>query len=118
MTIHLPEELERSIRAEVQDGHFSSVDEAIAEAWRTYQARPASDLATDARRAPAPAVARVTSLPILAGRHADAGLASYTAGLVVAAAFMALSLGPGWLGFVAGFLPVSLLTSWAAACHA
>ena len=39
MTIHLPEDLERSIRDEVENGHFASVDEAIAEAWRTYQLR-------------------------------------------------------------------------------
>jgi Arc/MetJ-type ribon-helix-helix transcriptional regulator len=39
MTIHLPEDLERSIRAEVQSGHFASVDDAIAEAWRTFQLR-------------------------------------------------------------------------------
>jgi hypothetical protein len=51
----------------------------------------------------------------IAPRHKDAGLASYTAGLVVAAAFMALALGPGWVGFLLGFLPASLLTSWAVA---
>lgn len=39
MTIHLPEDLERSIRAEVQGGRFASVDDAIAEAWRAYQIR-------------------------------------------------------------------------------
>ena len=32
MTIRLPDELETSIRAEVQSGHFASVDEAMAEA--------------------------------------------------------------------------------------
>jgi len=36
MVIHLPEDLERSIRAEVQGGHFASVDAAIAEAWRSF----------------------------------------------------------------------------------
>jgi Arc/MetJ-type ribon-helix-helix transcriptional regulator len=36
MTVHLPEDLERSIRAEVENGHFASVDEAIAEAVRAY----------------------------------------------------------------------------------
>ncbi len=51
-------------------------------------------------------------------RHADAGLASYVAGLIAAAAFMALSLGPGWVGFLVGFLPASLLTSRAVASHA
>jgi Arc/MetJ-type ribon-helix-helix transcriptional regulator len=34
MTINLPENLERSILAEVHGGHFASVDEAIAEAVR------------------------------------------------------------------------------------
>jgi hypothetical protein len=59
---------------------------------------------------------RASPSPSLWGmRHADAGLASYTAGLVAAAAFMALSLGPGWVGFLVGFLPASLLTSWAVA---
>lgn len=36
MTIHLPEELEQSIRAEVQSGRFASVDDVIAEAVRVY----------------------------------------------------------------------------------
>ena len=34
MTIHLPEDLESSIHAQVHDGHFASVDEAMAEAAR------------------------------------------------------------------------------------
>jgi Arc/MetJ-type ribon-helix-helix transcriptional regulator len=36
MTVHLPEDLERSIRAAVQSGHFASVDDVIAEAVRAY----------------------------------------------------------------------------------
>jgi Arc/MetJ-type ribon-helix-helix transcriptional regulator len=36
MTIHLPEDLESSVRAEVDRGRFASVDEAVAEAVRTY----------------------------------------------------------------------------------
>ena len=51
-------------------------------------------------------------------RHLDAGLASYVAGLLTAAVVMALSLGPGWLGFLAGFLSMSLLTSWAVDSYA
>ncbi len=55
MTIHLPPEIERSIQAAVHGGYFASVDDALAEAWRTFQqhrrppaaatggARPASD---------------------------------------------------------------------------
>lgn len=34
MTIHLPNDLESSIRAEVASGHYASVDEAMAEAAR------------------------------------------------------------------------------------
>jgi Arc/MetJ-type ribon-helix-helix transcriptional regulator len=41
MTIHLPKELESSIEAVVHGGHFTSVDEAMAEAarllLRTYE---------------------------------------------------------------------------------
>lgn len=36
MTIHLPKDVEASINAEVLQGHFPSVDDAIAEAWRTF----------------------------------------------------------------------------------
>ncbi len=36
MTIHLPEDLELSILAEVHSGHFASVDDAIAEALRAF----------------------------------------------------------------------------------
>jgi Arc/MetJ-type ribon-helix-helix transcriptional regulator len=34
MTIHLPHDLESSIQAAVQSGHFSSVDDAMTEAAR------------------------------------------------------------------------------------
>ncbi len=34
MTIHLPDDLERFIRAEVHSGHFASADDALAEAVR------------------------------------------------------------------------------------
>ena len=37
MTIHLPKDLERSIAAAVQRGDFASADDAVAEAWRTFQ---------------------------------------------------------------------------------
>jgi Arc/MetJ-type ribon-helix-helix transcriptional regulator len=36
MTIHLPQDVESSINAEVIRGHFASADDAIAEAWRSY----------------------------------------------------------------------------------
>jgi hypothetical protein len=73
----------------------------------------------DGSLGPCPVAERASPSPSLwAMRHADAGLASYTAGLVAAAAFMALSLGPGWVGFLVGFLPASLLSSWAVTSHA
>ncbi len=34
MTIHLPQDLESSLRAEVSSGHFASLDDAMAEAVR------------------------------------------------------------------------------------
>ena len=37
MTIHLPNDVERQILAEVHRGKFNSVDEALAEAWRSFQ---------------------------------------------------------------------------------
>jgi Arc/MetJ-type ribon-helix-helix transcriptional regulator len=55
MTIHLPEDLERSIHAEVDSGHFASVDDAIAEAWRAYQIR--RDRGSTGRDEPAPSEA-------------------------------------------------------------
>ena len=37
MTIHLPNDVERDILAEVHSGHFASVDEALVQAWRLFQ---------------------------------------------------------------------------------
>ncbi len=37
MTIRLPEDVESSIHAEVTNGHFASVDEAIVAAWRAFR---------------------------------------------------------------------------------
>ena len=37
MTIHLPNDVERDILAEVQSGRFASVDDALTEAWRSFQ---------------------------------------------------------------------------------
>jgi hypothetical protein len=37
MTIHLPNDVERDILAEVHSGHFASVDDALAIAWRSFQ---------------------------------------------------------------------------------
>ncbi len=52
MTVHLPEDLESSVRAEVDRGRFASVDEVVAEAVRTYfRQTPAIDQPNEA---PAP----------------------------------------------------------------
>jgi hypothetical protein len=37
MTIQLPADIERDILAEVHNGHFASVDAALAEAWQAFQ---------------------------------------------------------------------------------
>ena len=37
MTIHLPADVEHDILEEVQNGHFASLDEALAEAWRSFR---------------------------------------------------------------------------------
>lgn len=42
MTIDLPEDLERSIRAEIHSGHFGSVDELVAQAVRCFLLQPQS----------------------------------------------------------------------------
>jgi Arc/MetJ-type ribon-helix-helix transcriptional regulator len=41
MTIHLPNDLERSIQAAVQSGHFATEDDAITEIVRDYFRRKA-----------------------------------------------------------------------------
>jgi Arc/MetJ-type ribon-helix-helix transcriptional regulator len=41
MTIHLPEDLENSVRGLVQNGRFASVDDAMAEAARILLEKPA-----------------------------------------------------------------------------
>jgi Arc/MetJ-type ribon-helix-helix transcriptional regulator len=43
MTIHLPKELERSVRSLVRDGRFASVDDALAEATRLLLRQQPSD---------------------------------------------------------------------------
>lgn len=82
----------------------------------------------DAKPEQAPAVERPESVDLIEAseatlpslrrmHHADAGFLSYVVGLTAAASFMALAIGPGWAGFLAGFVPVSVLTSWAIASH-
>ena len=39
MTIQLPEDVAISVEAAVHSGHFASVDDALAEAWRCFQRR-------------------------------------------------------------------------------
>lgn len=41
MTIRLPSDVEREILAEVHRGHFASVDDALAVAWRVFQQQQA-----------------------------------------------------------------------------
>ena len=41
MTINLPKDVESSILAEVHSGHFASVDDAVAAAWRAFEQRHA-----------------------------------------------------------------------------
>ena len=45
MTIHLPADLESSIRAEVDRGRFASVDDAVAEAVRNFLQQSPPDAA-------------------------------------------------------------------------
>jgi Arc/MetJ-type ribon-helix-helix transcriptional regulator len=64
MTIHLPPEVEREILAEVHSGHFASVDDALAEAWRLFQQqRPTEDLS-----------AKPTGMGSIGAMHGDAEL--------------------------------------------
>jgi Arc/MetJ-type ribon-helix-helix transcriptional regulator len=37
MTIHLPNDVERDILAEVHSGNFASVDDALTAAWRLFR---------------------------------------------------------------------------------
>jgi hypothetical protein len=37
MIIYLSNDVERDILAEVHNGHFASVDDALTEAWRSFQ---------------------------------------------------------------------------------
>ena len=56
MTINLPEDLERFIRAEVHSGHFASEEDAIAEAVRLLR-RQLSQAASPTPAAGAPTAA-------------------------------------------------------------
>jgi Arc/MetJ-type ribon-helix-helix transcriptional regulator len=43
MTIHLPNEVERDILAEVHSGHFASVDDALTAAWQSFRQQRQSE---------------------------------------------------------------------------
>jgi Arc/MetJ-type ribon-helix-helix transcriptional regulator len=58
MTIHLPEDLASSIRAEVQNGHFASEEGMVAAAVREYLRR---------KHTPAPHAATAAAGPAHAG---------------------------------------------------
>jgi Arc/MetJ-type ribon-helix-helix transcriptional regulator len=62
MTIHLPDDLERFIRAEVHNGHFASEEDALAEAVRLLR-NQVSRTATPAPAAGPPTAA--TTDPVL-----------------------------------------------------
>ncbi len=71
MTINLPDDLERFIRAEVCTGHFATADAAIAEAVRLLQ----SQLRPGARATPgaAPTDAGTAPDPVLGSMRDAAG---------------------------------------------
>ena len=48
MTIHLPKDVEHSVEAAVCSGRFASVDDALAEAWRSFQRQQQTPLAGQA----------------------------------------------------------------------
>lgn len=68
MTIHLPEDLERSVRGEVQSGHFASADELVAQAVRSFLRQPKSSQAETGR---SPAGATLDDSDPLLGSMSD-----------------------------------------------
>jgi Arc/MetJ-type ribon-helix-helix transcriptional regulator len=50
MTIHLPNDVERDILAEVHNGHFASVDDALAAAWRSFRVHRQSQASDTGQR--------------------------------------------------------------------
>jgi Arc/MetJ-type ribon-helix-helix transcriptional regulator len=70
MTINLPEDLERFIRAEVHSGHFASEEDAIAEAVRLLR-RQLSQAAGPTLAASAP-TATMPPDPVLGAMHDSA----------------------------------------------
>jgi Arc/MetJ-type ribon-helix-helix transcriptional regulator len=64
MTIHLPPDVERDILAKVHSGHFASIDDALAKAWRSFQRqRPTEQLS-----------AKPTGMGSIGATHDDAEL--------------------------------------------
>jgi Arc/MetJ-type ribon-helix-helix transcriptional regulator len=76
MTIHLPEELARSIQAEVLSGHFASEDDLVAAAVRDYLRRKqeAAAHASDAAAAPSAQAGAEPSAQELQRRLFEAGV--------------------------------------------
>ena len=64
LTIQLPENLERSIQAQVHNGHFASVDDAITEAVRLLLLRLQAESGNGAKRPAADAEAETVPRPI------------------------------------------------------
>ena len=94
--------------------------DVIVEKWSLAEradSQSEPDEATDYRSAPTGGIASSTYLWERFDLFGSAGLFSYTAGIIGAAVFMALALGPGWLGFLAAYLPASILASWAVTSH-
>jgi len=75
MTIHLPKDLETSIRAQVASGHFASVDEAMAEAARLLlrqrQPEPSKPLSKEAFHQHLIDIGLVSQLPDTASDYDD-----------------------------------------------
>jgi Arc/MetJ-type ribon-helix-helix transcriptional regulator len=55
MTIHLPENVERSIHAAVRSGRFPSVDDAVAAAWIAFNRQQVPQMSEAEVASPAPA---------------------------------------------------------------
>jgi Arc/MetJ-type ribon-helix-helix transcriptional regulator len=58
MTIHLPQDVENSINAQVLSGLFASPDDALAEAWREFIERRQAQATSLPSRQPPPSEPR------------------------------------------------------------
>ena len=80
MTIHLPEDLERYVQAEVTQGHFASEEDVITQAVRLLrqrgqepqaQAKPLSEDEWEQRLLQSGLLASIPPRPPAAGAHRD-----------------------------------------------